>query len=49
MRKEEIHLIQGDITYAITITIDLEIEANISIQKTTIKLLIIIHHGKDYT
>ena len=49
MRKEEIHLIQGDITQAITIIIDLEIEANVTIQKTTIKLLNIIHHGKDNT
>ena len=47
MRKEEIHLIQGDRIHTTTINRDLEIEATIAIQKTTITN--IIHHAKDKT
>ena len=45
MRKEEIHLIQGDTIQTTTIIIDLEIEATAAIQKTTITN--IIHPDKD--
>ena len=48
MRKEEIHLIQGDTIYATAINTDPKIEATITIpQKITIAN--IIHHAKDNT
>ena len=47
MRKEEIHLIQGDTIHTTTIIIDLEIEATATFQKTTITN--IIHPDKDIT
>ena len=47
MRKEEIQLIQGDTIHTITVIIDLEIEATVTTQKTTISN--IIHHDKDNT
>ena len=47
MKKEEIHLIQGDTIHTITIIIDLEIEATVTTQKTTIPN--IIQHDKDNT
>ena len=45
MRKEEIHLIQADTIHTTTIITELEIEATVTIQKTTITN--IIHHAKD--
>ena len=45
MRKEEIHLIQGEAIYSATIIIDLDTEATETVQKPNITN--IIHHGKD--
>ena len=47
MRKEQIHLIQGDRILTTTINIGLEIEATVTIQKTGVTN--IIHHAKDNT
>ena len=47
MSKEEIHLIQGDTIHTITIIIYLEVEANVTIQKSTITN--IIHYTNDNT
>ena len=45
MKKEEIHLIQGDRIHTTIINRDLETEATVTIQKTFIPN--IIHHAKD--
>ena len=47
MKKEEIHLIRGDTIHTTTISIDPEVEANVTVQKTTITST--IHHAKDNT